>query len=403
MTVRPALFFNYQDLMKYCLVFGCVFLSAIACGQTIGNVNFNHLYNPQNEVEFQLKVVRTADHIQVLYVFQPRTAEAKPEDYAISWEKRESFNQREGTQLSPAETAAKASAAGKAAWLSFPLPDKPWLLVARVKNTKTNAAWTYVKTIEANYPVNGYLVQGEEIITRSYFTHNTDYTVVGSGSGKDIYGFYYKEDFLPASPPFVESESRVDRFLTYDSAFRVTGGSKLLARKEGLYLFQEDTLSAFGFAARSVRTAFPKYTRVEDLIKPMIYLCTQEENTQLKLAGSDKTKFDRTILEITGDKDRAKNFIRSYFRRVELANQYFSSYKEGWKTDRGMIYIVFGLPNEVIYNGETEVWRYKNLDATFTFVKTGSIYGPEYFVLVRDKRFAEMWYTTIDLWRKARY
>lgn len=389
--------------MKTFLNITCLCIVFSAAGQSVGSLNLNYIYNPLNEVDFQFKLIKEVNQMRVFYLLYPRQASATVQDYTIAWEQRESFNQREGTPLTPNETTIKTASDRKAAWLSFPVPEKPWLLVAKIKNIKTSTSWVYVKTIEAKYPVNGYLISGEEIVTPPYFPQEKEVTVMGTDSNKTIYGYYYKEDFLPASPPYVESESRVDRFLTYDSTFRITSGSKILSKKEGLYLFQDDTTAATGFASRCVRNAFPKYTHVEDLIKPMIYVCTLEENQQLKAAQGDKLKFDKVILSITGNTDRAKNFIRNYFRRVELANQYFSSYKEGWKTDRGMIYIIFGMPNEILYNGEAEVWRYKSMDLTFTFVKTGSVYGPEYFVLVRDKQFAEAWFTTIDLWRKSRF
>jgi hypothetical protein len=81
---------------------------------------------------------------------------------------------------------------------------------------------------------------------------------------------------------------------------------------------------------------------------------------------------------------------------------YFTSYKEGWKTDRGMTYLVFGLPDEINRNGQYEVWTYKSINAKFTFIRTGSVFDPDYYVLERNKRFSETWYYTIDQWRKSR-
>ena len=97
--------------------------------------------------------------------------------------------------------------------------------------------------------------------------------------------------------------------------------------------------------------------------------------------------------------------MRSYFRRVELANYYFTSYKEGWKTDRGMIYIIFGLPDEVFKFSDREVWNYNNASykVTFNFAKSPTIFGPDNFVLIRQKKYQTTWYEVIDLWRNARF
>ena len=65
--------------------------------------------------------------------------------------------------------------------------------------------------------------------------------------------------------------------------------------------------------------------------------------------------------------------------------------------------MIFGLPDEVSRNGGNEVWYYRALSTRFTFVKNGSVYDPYNYVLLRDNRFAESWYSTIDLWRKSRF
>ena len=97
--------------------------------------------------------------------------------------------------------------------------------------------------------------------------------------------------------------------------------------------------------------------------------------------------------------------MRSYFRRVELANRYFTSYKEGWKTDRGMIYIIFGKPDTVFRFNDREVWDYKNdrLEISFTFSRSSSLFDPDNFVLIREKKYENAWYEMIDLWRNARF
>jgi len=68
-----------------------------------------------------------------------------------------------------------------------------------------------------------------------------------------------------------------------------------------------------------------------------------------------------------------------------------------------MIYLIMGLPDEVSKNSGNEIWMYKAINTKFTFVKSGSVYDPENYILLRDKKFADAWYGTIDLIRKARF
>jgi GWxTD domain-containing protein len=57
--------------------------------------------------------------------------------------------------------------------------------------------------------------------------------------------------------------------------------------------------------------------------------------------------------------ERSREILRIYFKRVLFANLYFTSYKEGWRTDRGMIYIIYGPPDKIYKNSEGERWGYK--------------------------------------------
>lgn len=65
----------------------------------------------------------------------------------------------------------------------------------------------------------------------------------------------------------------------------------------------------------------------------------------------------------------------NYFSRVEHANQKFSAMKkEGWKTDRGRVYLIYGEPSEVerypnqLDSKPYEIWQYHNLEGGVVFV-----------------------------------
>jgi GWxTD domain-containing protein len=252
------------------------------------------------------------------------------------------------------------------------------------------------------YPTSGWLEDENGWITDHFATFKKRYTLRNQ-SGKIIYVSFYNREFSAPLPPFSEKAIPTDQFLFHDSTFKIAPGGSFIPKRIGLYLFQQDTVTADGFALRVLDESYPKLAKIDDLIWPLLFITTPDEFKQLVGAKGDKPKFDKVILDITRDKDRARNFMRSYFQRVELANRYFSSFKEGWKTDRGMIYTVFGVPDEVSKNQGNEVWYYRGTNSRFTFVKAGSIYDADNYVLLRDKRFMEAWYSTIDLWRKSRF
>ncbi len=377
------------------------FIAFSTCAQSVSSINFNYWYNQQGEVSLQFYPVKQRDSIIVYYTL--KTNNPSVTSYMVQWEKRESYNQRQGAIFLPNDTITLTG--GKSDGIfRFSKPQKPWLLFAKVTNPGSGKTWYFFNQIEEHYPVNGFLEMNGEIQGRTFVTASGHYRVHGSNSGKPIHFSFYKDDFSTPSPPFADKELKIDRFLFPDSTFSVSPGQEIGPfKREGLYLGQEDTLSAEGFSFLVKKEPYPKHNKLSDLKGPLLFVTTGEENDQIGAAGEDKVKFDKVILDITNDKERAKNFMRSYFKRVEYANFAFTSFKEGWKTDRGMIVIVFGAPDEVLINGQQEIWGYKNPRQQFFFNKAGSVYNPDYYVLIRDPKYTENWYMTIDLWRKSRF
>jgi GWxTD domain-containing protein len=372
------------------VVLSLLFLLAaiVSQGQSLASANFRYWYDPDNEGQFSFKVVRSPDSVYAYY--QVDTA-----IFDVSWEKRESYGQRGGEQVDA--IIVGTTSRGR---LAVAVPQKPWLLVAILKDKRTEEIRMDFRLIESNYPPDGMLWQKDRPVFVPYIAANSEATITNT-FGPNLKVFHYAEGFPAGSPPFAEKEKQVDPIMTVDSTFTIRSGQPFKFSKEGLYLVQSDTNAARGVAFRVSPSSYPKMTRIEDLSASLVFISTKEEADRLKAAGADKAKFDRVVLDITRDKDRAKELIRNYFRRVELANAYFTSYKEGWKTDRGMMYLIFGVPDEVNKNGQFEVWSYKKMNAKFTFVRTGSVFDPDYYVLERNKRFSETWYYTIDMWRKS--
>jgi len=95
-----------------------------------------------------------------------------------------------------------------------------------------------------------------------------------------------------------------------------------------------------------------------------------------------------------------------YFRRVAEANQKFGTFqKEGWKTDRGRVYIVYGEPSEIerfpnqIDTKPYEVWRFDAIQGGVIFV-FGDITGFDDYTLLhstmRGELYDEYWVRRIS-------
>ena len=85
----------------------------------------------------------------------------------------------------------------------------------------------------------------------------------------------------------------------------------------------------------------------EAMIEPLAYLATPDEMEDMRSSPKPKIALDEFWIKCGSNVDKARELIRIYYTRVLYANFYFTSYKEGWRTERGMIYIIYGPPDKV--------------------------------------------------------
>ncbi len=116
---------------------------------------------------------------------------------------------------------------------------------------------------------------------------------------------------------------------------------------------------------------------ISTALEQMNYILTQEEKKRLKQVSEDEKEdlfFQFWIARDPTPNTPFNELMDEFFKRVSFANERFSSFQPGWKTDMGMIYILMGPPDEVErYNNPSsrnsyEVWYYHRLNEQFVFV-----------------------------------
>ncbi len=241
---------------------------------------------------------------------------------------------------------------------------------------------------------------------RNYMNTNERFDLVNlKTADSTLFIYTYGSDFKVADPPFIQSGSTVIKSLSIDSLFSVQSRAHITIPNPGLYFTQYDTTGVNGLAFRIENKPFPKQGTYEDLVKSLTYFTTRSEMVKL-LDNPDKKKaFDSYWIEVTKSSERARKVIKEYYKRVLLANSIFTTYKQGWKTDKGMIYIIYGPPDEVLRDGSREEWIYERTNQlpriNFTFIKARSIFTNDHYVLLRRESYQQVWYKAIDLWRKG--
>ncbi|KPQ00677.1 MAG: hypothetical protein HLUCCA01_02040 [Bacteroidetes bacterium HLUCCA01] len=106
---------------------------------------------------------------------------------------------------------------------------------------------------------------------------------------------------------------------------------------------------------------FPNIQGVREFAEPLIYLMDRRQYArlmQIEDADSLKQTIDRFWLSNIPNVNKARQVIELYYTRVEQANKQFSNFKEGWKTDMGMVFILFGPPLQVENTLDLSIWFY---------------------------------------------
>jgi len=116
---------------------------------------------------------------------------------------------------------------------------------------------------------------------------------------------------------------------------------------------------------------------INKAIRQMRYVATSSEMDYIESATTDDEKLKRYVeywknLDPTPNTERNEAYDE-YFARIDYANKNYKSYTEGWQTDKGMVYIIYGKPYNIERTSpmsdtkKYERWTYAN-NRQFLFV-----------------------------------
>ena len=257
---------------------------------------------------------------------------------------------------------------------------------------------------------NDYLIFDKKNKLRfsSYFNISDTLFIQNNTNQKTLFVKYYKEKFPLAKPPFLVEDIKSKK-IKAENIFSLLTDTTLFVfpiNKMGIYQILNKKEAENGMSILSFDNNFPKINTAKNMILPLQYICSNEEFSQLQETKNPKIAIDEFWLDRTkGDKDQAGKLIYTFYKRVEYANTSFTSYKAGWRTDKGMIMIVFGAPNIVYQSKEGESWIYgekNNMYAlNFTFTKIKNKFSDNDFQLNRSAYFKNIWNTAQRSWREG--
>ena len=154
------------------------------------------------------------------------------------------------------------------------------------------------------------------------------------------------------------------------------------------------------------RTRFPDMVEPPFMIEPLRFIASRSEYKALTEASHPKLAMDQFWLACGKNPDKARMLLQTYYERVEEANHAFSGVLEGWRTDRGVVHVVFGVPDRVRRDRWNEYWIYGEEGTanalTFHFRRRNLPFDDNFFELQRSFQFRSPWDRAISNWRNGR-
>ncbi len=217
---------------------------------------------------------------------------------------------------------------------------------------------------------------------------------------------YYKPEFSPAKAPYAESgyleNPEIKPFDIFQVALQNGESFVIQLPGQGAYVIQPTQDAETGKTVTQFYTDFPQISSDAQKVFALRYLTPQKEFALMLQDTAANTLKEFWFFE-GRKKERSQEMMSTYYSRMQRANTLFTTYKEGWKTDRGMIFMVYGPPDGVYYQENQEVWEYGNNadynDLKFVFTKNSNqFYSNEYY-LERSCEFKNSWHKVVENWR----
>ncbi|WKN41454.1 GWxTD domain-containing protein [Tunicatimonas pelagia] len=400
----------FRILISVFLLGGSTTLPGLS--QSLSKTNVSHAYDPDAPVQLHSRVARSGGDA---IVFLELINQSGVEIPSVRYELRDSYASETAISNQTLSSEQLIKQEENTAYYRFNVPLQEnanyvfLYLTVSVAGASLPLRFDVPLNTDQNFPLSSLLLMraSEDIpVFSNYVNASTAVRIVSFDDSDSVaYAYYYNHDFGPNPSPLGTS-SEVQPKLTVDSLLQVSLNSTMRLEQPGLYFAQLDTTSLSGISFRVEDAYYPRLVQAEALVEPIRYISTSEEISELREGETPKLELDKFWMRAARSQDRAKVIIRNYYRQVAKANHFFTTYKEGWKTGMGMIYTLYGKPDDVYRDDEKEVWIYAAdntlVNTSFTFMKVKNIFTDQHYNLMRDEAFERFWYRNIDLWRKGR-
>ena len=401
-----------------CIFLLLIFLSISSSSfsqKTLSSTDQALRYSLYSRLGLKIIPVKTSDtSFKVQFVIEKIEENPAFNNFSFSYSILSSYDQEISTEQTILLTQDDLIKDTDRHWLfekTIQIPENQETAIAlfTVMDTRQGDEYAYHLDLKSSFvldqPDFGAYYANEVPFDQSYI-NKEQYLIFKTVNSPSIHGFFYPTAFDVPFPPMETRPADIPKELSIIRMGDFLANIPKQLLEEGYYFFQTDTTASTGLMLKTAHESFPKVKDWEEMVQMVTYISTRKEHEALLLAQDKKKALDEYWITLTRNPDTAKELIRNYFRMVEFANILFTDFKEGWKTDRGMVYIVMGPPQEVNFYLDREVWAYAGMDESskirFTFARAKTILSPHFYTLNRSRAYQPVWFKNISQWRSGR-
>lgn len=401
-------------------VLSALFLFGLALGNTnaqsnLKNINQNLRYSRYSRISPKIIPLKTGDR-KFLLQMPVEKIEENPnfDDYTFSYAVVKDFEEEITVNNIIPLTAEKLKRDTDRHFyfeesVTIPQSQENAYAVIICKDTRQGDQYVYhtdlISPFVADIPEFG-AYYDNDIPFDQTFINEGEALLFKSAKALNLFSFYFPREFEIPLPPMETRPAPVPKDIKVINQGEFLVNVPQPFDETGYYYVQADTTGQTGFMVKTAPEAFPRVKDYEDMVDKLVFISTRNEHEALRSATDKKKALDNYWINLTRDTEKAQGIIREYFRQIEFANILFTDFKEGWKTDRGMVYTVMGPPTGVFFDADKEIWIYDNLGTksknSFTFARIKNIFTPNYYTLNRSRSYQPDWFQSITLWRSGK-
>lgn len=249
-----------------------------------------------------------------------------------------------------------------------------------------------------------FLQQDNQLITNPYVVGNNIFRIKYAHPKPDsIYVRHYKH--TAPLPKISSSTANINNKPDSTWKWPFNDKTSYSVSEEGLYHIMIDTNHPEGLTLLHFGDHFPMVKRPENMLPPIQYLASDNEYRQILGHKNMKLAIDNFWLDKAENIERARELIRIYYNRVYFANYYFTTNREGWKTDRGMVYIIYGPPEAIYKTADQEEWIYfpegSSDPVSYFFDYQESPFTTDDYRLSRSESETATWKEALRAWQSG--